>query len=88
VAGITALGEPVDILEVDEPRHRPQALPAPSASAGHDVDQRDEGDYHHCGDRDDCDGGRGEDHGGDHSDVPMSSRGDSVCGSSAARSAA
>jgi hypothetical protein len=42
----------------------------------------------HRGDRDDGDGGRGDDHGRDHSGLPISSRGDSVCASSAARSAA
>ena len=59
-------------------------LPAPSASAGHDVDQRDEGDDDHRSDGDDGDGGRGDDHSG----LAMSSRGASVCGFSAARSAA
>jgi hypothetical protein len=41
----------------------------------------------HRSDRDDGDGGRGDDHGRYHSGLRMSSPGDSVCASSAARSA-
>jgi hypothetical protein len=39
-----------------------QPLSAPSASARNDVDQRDEGNDDHGGNRDDGDGGGGEEH--------------------------
>jgi hypothetical protein len=43
-------------------RHYGPSLPAPSASAGQEVDHRDEGDDDHHSDGDDGDCGSGEDH--------------------------